>query len=76
MADRLKKEAAKAKHEAEKERERLMATLVSAEPFQIGNKWGLGSKGRIVVPPIYRSVKSPVGRYCAMETYTIKTFQI
>lgn len=69
VADRLKKEAAKAKHEAEKEREQLMATLVSAEPFRIGNKWGLRSKGRIVVPPIYRSVKSPVGRYCAMETY-------
>ena len=69
VAERLKKEAAKAKREAEKERERQMATLVSAEPFRIGNKWGLRSKGRIVVPPIYRSVKYPVGRYCAMETY-------
>ena len=68
VADRLKKEAAKAKREAEKEREQQMATLVSAEPFQIGNKWGLRSKGRIVVPPIYRSMKSPVGRYCAIET--------
>lgn len=68
-ADRLKKEAAKAKREAEKARELQIAALVSAEPFNIGNKWGLRSKGRIVVPPIYRSVKSPVGRYCAMETY-------
>ena len=69
VADYLKKEATKAKQEAEKEREQQMAMLVSAEPFNIGNKWGLRSKGRIVVPPIYRSVKSPVGRYCAMESY-------
>ena len=69
VADYLKKEATKAKREAEKEREQQMATLVSAEPFNIGNKWGLRSKGRIVVPPVYRSVKSPVGRYCAMESY-------
>ena len=69
VADYLKKEATKAKREAEKERELQMAALVSAEPFNIGNKWGLRSKGRIVVPPVYRSVKSPVGRYCAMESY-------
>ena len=69
VADHLKKESAKAKRAAEREREQQMATLVSAEPFQIGNKWGLRSKGRIVVPPIYRNVQSPVGRYCAVETY-------
>ena len=46
-----------------------MAILVSVEPFQIGNKWGLRSKGRIMVPPIYRNVQSPVGRYSAVETY-------
>ena len=69
VADLLKMEAEKAKREAEKEREQQMATLVSAEPFNIGNKWGLRSKGRIVVPPVYRSVKTPVGRYCAMESY-------
>ena len=69
VADYLKMESAKAKREAEKERELLIASLVSAEPFQIGNKWGLRYKGRIVVPPVYRSVKTPVGRYCAMESY-------
>ena len=69
VADYLKMESEKAKREAEKERELQMATLVSAEPFNIGNKWGLRSKGRIVVPPVYRSVKTPVGRYCAMESY-------
>ena len=68
VADHLKKMAAKAKRDAEKTREQQMATLISAEPFQIGNKWGLRSKGRIVVSPVYRSVKYPVGRYCAMES--------
>ena len=68
MADNLKLLAAKAKRQAAKERERLMAALVPAEPFSIGHKWGLRKKGRIVVPPVYRNLKSPVGRYCAIET--------
>ncbi|MGN0282697.1 MAG: hypothetical protein ACI4B3_10450 [Prevotella sp.] len=69
VADNLKKEAAKAKKIAEKEREKQIATLVSAEPFRIGSKWGLRKEGRIVVPPIYRNLKSPVGKYCAVEKY-------
>ncbi|MGM9758766.1 MAG: hypothetical protein ACI30I_01455 [Parabacteroides sp.] len=68
VVERLKREAVKVKKEAEKERERQIATLVSVEPFHIGNKWGLRDKGRIVVPPLYRTVKSPVGRYCAIES--------
>lgn len=68
LAERLKREAAKAKRAAEKERERQMAMLVAAEPFSIGNKWGLRYGGRIVVPPIYRTVKRPVGIYCAVES--------
>lgn len=68
MADNLKRLAAKAKRQAAKERERLMAALVPAEPFSIGHKWGLRKRGRIVVPPVYRNLKSPVGRYCAIET--------
>lgn len=67
IANRLRREAAKAKREAEKERERQIAILISVEPFKIGDKWGLRKKGRIVVPPIYRLVKNPVGRYCAFE---------
>ena len=68
MADNLKRLAAKVKRQAEKERERLMAALVPAEPFSIGHKWGLRKRGRIVVPPVFRNLKSPVGRYCAIET--------
>ena len=68
MADNLKRLAAKVKRQAAKERERLMAALVPAEPFSIGHKWGLRKRGRIVVPPVFRNLKSPVGRYCAIET--------
>ena len=69
VADRLKREAAKERGEAEQERERQLAMLVSSEPFHIGDKWGLRNKGRIVVPPIYRAIKHPVGRYCAFELH-------
>lgn len=68
MADNLKRLAAKVKRQAEREREQQMATLVPAEPFCIGHKWGLRKRGRIVVPPVFRNLKSPVGRYCAIET--------
>ena len=46
-----------------------MKTLTSVVPFQIGGKWGLKLDGRIIVPPIYRTIQAPVGKYCAMETY-------
>ena len=40
---------------------------VCAEPYRLGNKWGVKAAGRIIVPPIYRSVRPPVGNYCAVE---------
>lgn len=67
IVNRLKREAAKAKREAERERERQIAIFISAEPFQAGMKWGLKQKNRIVVPPIYRTVMPPVGKYCVVE---------
>lgn len=30
-------------------------------------KWGLKVGERITIPPIYRSVRPPIGRYCAVE---------
>lgn len=39
----------------------------AAVPFRSGMRWGLRVGERITVPPIYRNVKSPVGRYCAVE---------
>ena len=41
--------------------------LKAAVPFRSGLKWGLQLDGRVVVPPIYRNIKSPVGCYCAVE---------
>ena len=66
-ADRAVVALAIQRTEAERERERRMVLLVTAEPFRMGNKWGLKNKGRIVVPPIYRQVRQPVGKYCAIE---------
>lgn len=68
VANRLKEEAAQAQREADVEREKQMERLAKAEPFQIGSKWGLRSRGRMVVPPIYRRVEPPVGRYCVVES--------
>lgn len=63
------KEAAKAKRKAEKERKQHLMTLLNSEPFTNGKKWGLKNNGKIIVPPIYRTVHTPVGKYCAVETY-------
>ena len=51
------------------ERERKMKEITAAEPFRIGNKWGLRQDGRILLSPIYRSVEAPVGHYCVVEAY-------
>lgn len=53
---------------AEEERRKEMNAMTSVVPFQIGGKWGLRSKGRMVVPPMYRTIHAPVGKYCAVES--------
>lgn len=40
-----------------------------AVPFKSGMKWGLKVGGRIIVPPVYRNMMPPVGKYCAVEKY-------
>ena len=37
------------------------------ELYQVGKKWGIKVDGRVVVPPLYRSIAQPVGAYCAFE---------
>jgi len=56
-------------HTKEKNKLRLQALkgLTDITPFRTGMKWGLKSGERIIVPPIYRNVRPPVGRYCAVE---------
>ncbi|MDE5948180.1 MAG: ATP-dependent helicase, partial [Prevotella sp.] len=53
-------------NEQRKKRETL-GMSDAAVPFQSGMKGGLRGGERITVPPIYRHVKWPVGRYCAVE---------
>ncbi|MDE7377468.1 MAG: DEAD/DEAH box helicase [Paraprevotella sp.] len=56
-------------HETEKAERRslFLRECRDAVPFRAGMKWGLKSGDRVIVPPIYRTVKPPVGRYCAVE---------
>ena len=69
VRERMKQDEEEAKKAAERQRRKEMKTLTSVVPFQIGGKWGLKLDGRIIVPPIYRTIQAPVGKYCAMETY-------
>ena len=48
-------------------RQRAAGLIDYAVPFQTGMKWGLRVGGRVIVPPVYRNVRPPVGRYCAVE---------
>lgn len=53
--------------EESERRLRLLERAGSASPFRSGAMWGLKVGGRVTVPPVYRSVMPPVGRYCAVE---------
>lgn len=75
VVPRLKAEAArrvairaeKERLEREKRRRKRLADMQKAVPFKSGRKWGLRLDGRVIVPPIYRSIMEPVGDYCAFE---------
>lgn len=56
-------------HETEKAERKwlLLRECRDAVPFKSGMKWGLKSGDRVIVPPIYRTVRPPVGSYCAVE---------
>ena len=62
--------AGKAQREQEeknrKRRERLDG-MREALPFRAGLKWGLRLGERVIVPPVYRNIRPPVGIYCAFE---------
>jgi len=45
----------------------LMEESGQAVPYRCGLKWGLKVGRRITVPPVYRNVRPPVGKYCAVE---------
>ena len=53
--------------EAEEKRQRILEEYREAGPYRAGMKWGLKVGNRMTVPPIYRMVKPPVGKYCVVE---------
>jgi len=64
----LEEEIRKRIHTAEEEKKRkIQEEHLNAIPYQAGLKWGLKVGDRITVPPIYRNVKQPIGKYCAVE---------
>lgn len=55
------------KSEKAEKRLRMLDQAPQAVPFRSGMKWGLKAGERIIVPPVYRHVRPPVGKYCAVE---------
>ena len=51
----------------EAKKRKILEGYREAIPYQAGLKWGLKVGNRITVPPIYRNVKHPIGKYCAVE---------
>ena len=67
LAERARAKRLAVEAEKEKRRRVVMTGADSAVPFRSGLKWGLKVGGRITVPPIYRCVRPPVGRFCVVE---------
>ena len=69
--DRISRQAQETRRALDTERKekrlRLLDKSGDAVPFRSGMKWGLKIGGRVTVPPVYRNVRPPVGRYCAVE---------
>ena len=66
--DRLEQQIIK-ELEAEEARKKqgIYEDCLNAVPYQAGMKWGLKVGKRITVPPIYRCVQHPIGKYCVVE---------
>ena len=53
--------------EDEDKKRKVLEDYLQAVPCRIGSKWGLKVGNRITVPPIYRNVRKPIGKYCVVE---------
>jgi len=51
----------------ERKRNNILNDYEQAVPYKAGMKWGLKVGNHITVPPIYRQIAAPIGRYCAVE---------
>lgn len=65
--ERVRSKKEKDERMEEELRAKRMSKIDHAVPFQMGLRWGLKSGERIVVPPKFRKILSPVGHYCAYE---------
>lgn len=64
----LEEDIRKRLHAEEEEKTRkIQAEHQHAIPYQSGLKWGLKVGNRVIVPPIYRNMRQPIGKYCAVE---------
>ena len=53
--------------ENEEKKRKVLDDYLQAVPCRIGSKWGLKVGNRMTVPPIYRNVRQPIGKYCVVE---------
>lgn len=64
LEERVRKRL-EAEHEAR--RQKTLDDYQRAVPFCIGSKWGIKVGDRLTVPPVYRMIKPPVGKFCVVE---------
>lgn len=69
LSERAKESVRILQTEKCRKRQKLLNDINGAVPYKSGEKWGLKVGNRVVVPPVYRNIQSPVGRYCAVEKY-------
>lgn len=69
LSERAKENVRILQTEKCRKRQKLLNDINGAVPYKSGEKWGLKVGNRVVVPPVYRNIQSPVGRYCAVEKY-------
>lgn len=67
ITGQAKKEWQAIEQERMETRRQQLAASEEAVPFQSGIRWGLRIGNRVTIPPVYRNIKSPVGKYCAVE---------
>ncbi len=69
LSKKAERSARNLKAEEKRRRQKFLNGIHDAVPFKSGDKWGLKVGNRVIVPPVYRNMLPPVGKYCAVEKY-------
>lgn len=69
LSKKAERSARNLKTEEKRRRQKFLNGIHDAVPFKSGDKWGLKVGNRVIVPPVYRNMLPPVGKYCAVEKY-------